>query len=67
MLFKVKNPGECPLRIAVHEKAPICSLKNIVYCISPMIFPVDCPLLSRTIIIEKAEEEEQEPGAGDEQ
>ena len=62
MIIKVENPGECPL---LHFEAGkgACSLKQMdpgknLCCISPMFFPDKCPLRSRTIVIEKAEDED---------
>jgi len=66
MVIKVANPGECPLRIAVHEKPHICTLKNMrllgqtVCCVTPMMFPDDCPLHSGTIVIEKQRSESRD-------
>lgn len=60
MIIKVANPGECPLRHS-DDNIHWCSAKTparMPCSISPMIFPDKCPLKSRTIVIEKAEEEQ---------
>ena len=59
MNIKVANPGECPLRRSDGniKWCAGCTPARIPCNISPMMFPDKCPLRSRTIVIQKAEEE----------
>ena len=59
MTIAVENPGECPVR-HTYEEIHWCAGRgsNRMPCSSPMFFPDKCPLQSRTIVIEKAEEDE---------
>ena len=65
MIIKVKRPGECPLRVFVGGKFA-CFVKNNAQdsCNDAMNFPADCPLHSRTVIIEKEAERQTEQGGG---
>ncbi|KPL21774.1 MAG: hypothetical protein AMJ75_09315 [Phycisphaerae bacterium SM1_79] len=61
MIIKVTKPSECPL---LHFEAGngVCSLKPTDPgnnpCNDLVHFPADCALHSRTIVIEKAEDDE---------
>jgi hypothetical protein len=64
MIIKVKCPGDCPLRVFVGGKFACFAKHNAEdSCNDAVNFPKDCPLHSRTVIIEKegveAESEEQ--------
>ena len=57
MIIKVKHPGDCPLRDFSQSSDFVCAIVHSdiqnMPCEDSENFPADCPLHSRTVIIEK--------------